>query len=136
MMRRGLLFFGLFLISLVIVYMEPIWSYQISPNDGQELPLQSPPPTSLNLESIPTQGTAQWIGQPMKAFSTLYGEAQSVTDSGFGFFRHQFRMDADAFMEVTTINQRITSIKVLGETPMDIGPFKYQMSLEELTTYT
>ena len=135
-MRRGLLFFGLFLISLVIVYMEPIWSYQISPNDGQELPLQSPPPTSLNLESIPTQGIAQWIGQPMKAFTTLYGEAQSVTDSGFGFFRHQFRMDADAFLEVTTIDQRITSIKLLGETPMDIGPFEYQMSLEELTTFT
>lgn len=135
-MRRVLLFISLLVGCLIVVYMEPIWSYTANPNGLQEPQVQTPPPTSLNLEKIPTEGMAQWIDQPMTAFETIYGKAQTVTDSGFGFSSHQYRMNADAFMEVTTSDQRITSIKVLGETTIDLAPFEYQMTLEELTAFT
>lgn len=135
-MRRSLLFIGLFLLCLGAAYMQPVWAYKATPNEVQDLQLQNPPSTSLNVETIPTEGLAQWIGQTIKAFEGIHGEATRVTDSGFGFQNHQYRMDDFALMEVTTVDQRVTSIKVIGDGAFDISPFERQMSLDELTKHT
>lgn len=135
-MRRGILFTGLLIFFLVVVYMQPILDYNATPKEAQERHLQNPPSTSLNVETIPTEGLAQWIGQTMKAFENLYGTATSVTDSGFGFQNHQYRVNENALMEVTTIEGRVTSVKVIGDSDFDILPFKRQMSLNELAKQT
>lgn len=94
--------------------------------------LQTPPLTSLNAEPLPTQGLAQWIGLPMKAFESLYGKGMEVTDSGFGFQNHRYAAKEGSLMEVTTTDDQVTSIKVLGDGDFDISPFKHDMDLNDL----
>ncbi|MHC5267650.1 CAP-associated domain-containing protein [Enterococcus sp. LJL98] len=134
--RRSILFSGLFILSLVVVYLQPVFSYRATPAPVQGTHLQTPPLTSLNVEPLPTQGLAQWVGQPMKAFEGLYGQAMEVTDSGFGFQNHRYAVKSGSLMEVTTMENRVTSIKVLGDGEFDISPFHYNQNLDELMQQT
>ena len=72
----------------------------------------------------------------MKAFESLYGSGMEVTDSGFGFQNHRYAAKEGSLMEVTTIEGRITSIKVLGDGEFDISPFKFNQDLNELMQQT
>jgi len=136
MKKRGLLFAGLFLLFLILLYMQPVWFPQDSAEDKQDQAInREPPATNLNYEPIQTAGFAEWIGQDLDEFEKKYGEPEESMPSGFSFTIHRYAVDNE-LLEVNTEDEVITSIKYLGEDDEKIEPFNFGMTMDELAKIT
>ena len=72
MKHRGILFCCLFILALVVVYLQPVFFQRVSPSR----PLFDNPvkaPTNLNYEPIKADGLAKAIGEPLSDFEEDFG---------------------------------------------------------------
>jgi len=133
MKKRSLLFTGLFLIFLVVLYMQPIWFPQEPAEDEttKQLP-RTPPATNLNYETIETEGFAHWIGKDLDEFEEDFGQPEESMASGFSFTINRYLIDNE-ILEVNTEDKVIKSIKYLGAEDDAIKPFQFGMTMDELS---
>lgn len=136
MNRRGLLFMFVLLLCFIGVYLQPVISYKASPQPVQPTAHKEPPSTTLNTQKIATEGLAVWIGQSITQFEQFFGEATSVTESGFGFQNRTYQTPEMSYLEIVTTKQKINSIKVLRVGELDITPFHFRMNLQDVTKFT
>lgn len=133
MKRQILLFISIFMGCLLVVYLQPVLTYQrLSETTSNRPRSQQPPSTSLNTELIPASGLALYIGQDIDAFEKEYGIAEQVTDSGFGFKNHLYQYGATSFFELTTISGQITSVKFVGHDQIESNPFQIGMTISDV----
>ena len=72
MKRRGLLFCGLFVLALIIVYLQPVFMQNAS---DSRMTIENPikAPTTMNYEPIAAQGLAELIGEPVSTLKKSTG---------------------------------------------------------------
>lgn len=116
--------------------MQPVWFPQdLAEDQSTKQVNKEPPATNLNYEPIQTAGFANWIGQDLDEFEKAYGQPEESMTSGFSFTINRYEVD-DGLLEVNTKDKRIKSIKYLGENNDDIEPFKFGMTMNELSKIT
>ena len=136
MKRRGLLFCGLFVLALIIVYLQPVFMQNASDSRVTiENPIKAP--TNMNYEPIAAQGLAELIGEPVSDFEEVYGLPVQTYRSGYEFeIRVYNQLDDQQYVEINTDGESVQAIKVIGAGGSSLAPFTMGMTLTDLTELT
>ena len=136
MKRRGLLFCGLFVLALIIVYLQPVFMQNASDSRMTiETPIKAP--TTMNYEPIAAQGLAELIGEPVSDFEEIYGLPVQTYRSGYEFeIRVYNQLDDQQYVEINTDGESVQAIKVIGAGGSSLAPFAMGMTLTDLTELT
>lgn len=136
MKRRGLLFCGLFVLALIIVYLQPVFMQNAS---DSRMTIENPikAPTTMNYEPIVAQGLAEMIGEPVSDFEEVYGLPIQTYRSGYEFeIRVYNQLDDQQYVEINTDGESVQAIKVIGAGGSSLAPFTMGMTLTDLTELT
>lgn len=136
MKRRGLLFCGLFVLALIIVYLQPVFMQNAS---DSRMTIENPikAPTTMNYEPIEAQGLAELIGEPVSDFEEIYGLPVQTYRSGYEFeIRVYNQLDDQQYVEINTDGESVQAIKVIGAGGSSLAPFAMGMTLTDLTELT
>lgn len=136
MKRRGLLFCGLFVLALIIVYLQPVFMQNAS---DSRMTIENPikAPTTMNYELIAAQGLAELIGEPVSDFEEIYGLPVQTYRSGYEFeIRVYNQLDDQQYVEINTDGESVQAIKVIGAGGSSLAPFAMGMTLTDLTELT
>lgn len=136
MKRRGLLFCGLFVLALIIVYLQPVFMQNAS---DSRMTIENPiiAPTTMNYEPIAAQGLAEMIGEPVSDFEEVYGLPIQTYRSGYEFeIRVYNQLDDQQYVEINTDGESVQAIKVIGAGGSSLAPFTMGMTLTDLTELT
>ncbi|HIY57877.1 MAG TPA: hypothetical protein H9829_06730 [Candidatus Tetragenococcus pullicola] len=136
MKQRVLLFSGIFILCLVLLYMQPVWFSTVPTVPPENEVHKEPPATTLNYVPIQSEGFANWIGKSLQDFQEEYGKADEQLSSGFSFQIHRYFLDEGGYLEVNVEQDKITAIKFLGEDNSFIAPFEFGMTMNDLAKTT
>ncbi|OTN76293.1 hypothetical protein A5886_001370 [Enterococcus sp. 8G7_MSG3316] len=136
MKHRGMLFGGLFILALAVVYLQPVFFQHASDTSFlSENPIKAP--TTMNYETIQASGLAEAIGEPVSDFEEDYGLPVRTYRTGYDFeVRVYNQLDDQQYIEINTDGESVQSIKVIGDGGSSLAPFTMGMSLAELTDLT
>lgn len=137
--RRWLIFVALLFITLIVVYLQPIFFPRqvqtLRPHDSQVVGEGGN--TSLQVEPIQAEGFAKLIGKSQKEFERTYGSPIVSYDSGYGFWINRYQTElTNSYLEVSIQEGKIAAIKTAGIDGTDIAPFQLKMSMGDLAQIT
>lgn len=136
MKHRGILFCCLFILALVVVYLQPVFFQRVSPSR----PLFDNPvkaPTNLNYEPIKADGLAKAIGEPLSDFEEDFGSPIRTYRTGYDFEVRVYNyLDDQQYLEINTDGESVQAIKVIGQGGASLAPFSIGMTMTDLTELT
>ncbi|WP_291292020.1 CAP-associated domain-containing protein [Enterococcus sp.] len=136
MKRRGVLFCCMFILALVLVYLQPVFFQPVS----HSRPVLDNPvkaPTNLNYEPIKADGLAKAIGESLSDFEEEFGSPIRTYRTGYDFeVRVYNHLDDQQYLEINTDGESVQAIKVIGQGGASLAPFSIGMTMTDLTEIT
>ncbi|MBO0447873.1 hypothetical protein JZO78_16275 [Enterococcus ureilyticus] len=131
-MKRVLAFLGVFLVVLLVGYLQPVFFPAEKTRQEVEGGRHAVSHTALPYEEIPTSGYAEYIGKKAVDFTADFGEPIEQQKSGMGYEVLIYgKKDAD-YLEITVKDEKISMIKAFNDSK-ETAPFSIGMKLSDVS---
>ena len=131
MKYRGILFWIMLFLALIIVYTQPVLS-NVKPTNS--MPTTAVHTTKNTYETLKSQGMATFIGKGIDEFTDQYGQPTDIVATGFEYDLYIYHpTQQTGYIEVSVEKKKIQAIKVLGNHTTAIAPFSLGMGMNDLT---
>ncbi|WP_297074528.1 CAP-associated domain-containing protein [uncultured Enterococcus sp.] len=131
MKYRGVLFWIMLILALIIVYAQPVFS---TGKPTTAVPTTAVHTTKNSYETLKSQGMATFVGKDVNQFMETYGQPTDIVETGFGYELYLYHpATKNGYIEVSVAKKTIQGIKLLGKQQADMAPFSLGMEMNDVT---
>lgn len=126
----------LFIILMLIFYMEPILNSKENPKPKNVQTTQSTKPkTEMVQETTPVTGLASYVKQPVKKITEKFGEPARKDPTAYGFEWWIYNQQDRTYLQVGVKDGEVVTVYALGQ-ELDVAPFKIGMDISKIYQVT